>query len=282
MQDHSGNPVNPSYKETTTKVYQTRDAYRHDDPYQNQMAYDKSEDGGFGLCAFWFLMKVKMQEMMSSDIGLQKEKRIVTMDTDPFKIMLAVKMTARSFSNMLFIPLVVLLSYILYIKAGELFKLTIITLDTMYILWVLWCPGHQTYTSGAYAIHRNSIDLYKNWRVQFKFYQWATIFSFLLGTMFVAGVSYFHEVYNYALNYTQIAFDYIHYPVQLGNVDREAMQDAAIMITSVNGAGVLAYFLFVSYLTEKAKEQRQEYKKTNINDRTNSILEQKRNRLRGV
>ena len=279
MQDQSG--ASP-YKETTTKAYQVRDAYRQDDPYQNRMDYDKNEDGGFGVCSFWFSMKVKMQEMMSSDIGLQKEKRLVTMDTDPFKIMLAIKMTARSFSNMFFIPLVVLLSYVLYIKAGELFKLTIITIDIMYILWVLWCPGHQVYTSGAYAIHKNSIDLYKNWRIQFKFYQWATIFSFLLGTMLVAGVSYFHDVYNYVLDYAQIVLDYIHYPVQLGNVNREAMQDAAIMITSVNGTGVLAYFLFVSYLTEKAKELRKEYRRTNIVDRTNSVLQQKRNKLRGI
>lgn len=276
----SGSPY--AQNRNVTSAYKTNNPYTSDDAYSKKLPYEKNEDSGFGICSFWFDMKVKMQELMSSDIGLQEEERLVTMDTDPFKIMLAIKLTSRSFGNLLHIPFIVAISYMLYISADELMRFAIIVVDIMYLLWILWCPGHQTFTSGAFAIHKNSINLYKNWRLQFKFYQSATIFSFVLGTMLIAGISYFHEPYNMALHYLQMGFDYINYPVQLEEVSRGAMQEAAMAITIVNGIGVLGYFIFVSYLTERAKKIRAEYRKTNIINRTASILEQKRTRLNGT
>lgn len=267
--------------QNVTDIYKTNNAYAAEDNYAKRMPYEKNEDGGLGVCSFWFDLKVKMQELMSSDIGLQSEERIVTMDTDPFKLALIYKMTTRSFWNLMHVWIVVILSYVLYIKANELFKLTIAVLDIMYIMWVLWCPGHQTFTSGAYAIHKNTVALYTNWRLQFKFYQTVTILGFVVGTVIIAGVSYFNGFYNLALSYVQMAFDYIHYPVQIGVASRAEMQEAAITITVINGVGVLGYFLFISYLAESAKKQRAEYKRTNIVNRTASHLEQKKTRMRG-
>jgi len=270
------------YKNRVSDQYKNSGAYRDDNAYGKKSPYDEEGGGGgLGVCSFWFEMKVKLQELMSSDIGMQAEKRVVTMDTDPFKLWLIFKLTSRSFSNMFFVPFIVVLGYVLFINAGELLSFLIALLLVLYNGWVLYCPGHQTYTAGAYAIHKNSIDLYKFWRVQFKFYQTVSIMGFLLGSMFVAGVSYFNEVYNYVIEYVQIGFNFIHYPINLESVSRERMQNSAIVITSINGVSILGYFLFASYLTEKAKEKRVEYKKRNITNRTNSILAQRKAILRG-
>jgi len=283
---------NNQYANKTADHYRNANAYMHNDSYKGNDAYGKKspyeendnreENNGPGLCAFWFDMKIKMQELMSSDIGLQSEERVISTDTDPFKLWLAAKMTARSFLNMFIVPLFVVLSYIFYIKANELFSFLVILILVLYIMWTLYCPGHQTYTAGAYAIHHNTIALYKAWRIQFKMYQTITILGFLFGTMFIAGVSYYPDIYNFAIKHTQMGLNYIHYPVKIGKVNREIMQNAAMVITTINGVSVLGYFLFVSYLTEKAKIFRLEYKKKNIANRTNSILQQRKAILRGL
>jgi hypothetical protein len=275
-------PQSP-YRLRSGDQYRNANAYSDDNAYAKRSPYDNDngEGGSLGVCTFWFDMKVKMQELMSSDIGLQAEERLVTMDTDPFKLWLAWKMSVRSMSNLMTVPLVVVAAYVLFVKSGELFGFVISLLLVLYIAWVLYCPGHQTYTAGAYAIHKNTIDLYKNWRIQFKFYQAVTIMGLLFGSMFVAGVSYFPKVYNYVLDYMQIAFDYIHYPVNIGNVDRGEMQDAAMTITMITGISVFVYFLFASYLVERAKRDRVALRKKNVLNRTNSILEQRKAILRG-
>jgi len=268
---------------------QTKDSYAtNSNAYENSNnAYEKrgeSEQSTFFLCRFWFVLKVKMQELFSSDIGLQKEERIITSDTDLFKVDLLFRIQSRSFFNMITVPIVVVAIFLILIKTNTELTLIFMILQVALIVWLLFCPAHQTYTAGAYALHKNSQELYKNWRKQFSIYQTMTILGYFLGTIMISGLAFFPEVYNLFIGLVEgvIHLVPLFISYQINQVDVISMQKIVMFVTLTNVVTIFIYFLFISQVAQKAKKQRIAYKKTNIDDRTLSHFMKRRRTLDGV
>jgi len=255
-----------------SNVYKSSDPYKTHDPYDRRDPYEKEredrEQEKEKPCSFWFVTKMKMQDIYSTDSGAQAEGRVFNTDTDPFILTFFVKMSVMGFKSIVFVPIIMTLFFIASIYANAELMLVVFVSEFLYIAYILYCPAWQTFTSGQYAITPTGEAFYDKWRKGYMGYEGITIFSFVLSVLSI-GLLASHPA--------PFIFVYKYFGISLPADTNFVLATLFVVFSSM--VFLVLYFILAHILKKKDKENRKINKRMNIDMRTKSIVGQLNTRM---
>ena len=243
--------------------YARRDGYKNEDPYANRSGVANTQPRRRKIiCQFWFITKEILQDLFSSDISLHEEKKVFVIDKDLFRLKFLGNIAIKTIVAFFTVLVSIYVSYLLLLFANNAYKTIIAFLDVLLAIWVLYCPAHQTFTAGAYAISENTINFYKIWKNSFVGYQLKVLLAYIIGAV---TLGYF-AVYPRAID---MLMEYFHIELYTPGSARSVY----FFLLSVIGTIVGFYFLFASWLHHKSLRLREENYKANVYNRKKTIAQ---------
>lgn len=241
----------------TKSPWENRNVWKREDPWEDDIRERKV------VCGFWFGVKLKLQEIFSSDSGAQAEGRVFSTDTDPFILNFFAKVSMKGIANLFLVPFFMILIFVGSIYATKELMMIILFVEWIIIAFLLYCPGWQVFSSGQYAITSTGEEFFKKLVYGYRGYESVTLFGFIVSTLIIGALAKYRFPFEYV-------YDYFNFTVP----PEADFIRATLWVVMASVLYLSIYFALMLYIRKKDRELYEENKRTNIDLRSETIVGQ--------
>lgn len=165
-------------------IWKNNNAYANNEHiWKKNDAYEKDQNYKEPFCHFWFNLKLTMQNIFSTDSGLQEEKRVFATDTDPLFLSYIAKLSGKAMVNLFIMPIMMIILMILIVYSNTTVTTLLVICEGAIFAYILFCPGWQIYSSYEYSISKTGRDFYEMIAGYYKYYVGLVVFGSLVGVI---------------------------------------------------------------------------------------------------